>query len=145
MKILILDDQPERHEGFIRIFAERKHELTHAWTYQQAIKAMKADKFGMACLDHDLGDRAFDEGPEVTIKSFNFDLTYSPDFVNDGMYNASRRYLDGRDVVEWMVQNEFRCPPKVLIHSHNPDGARVMAERLRTISWITVFVKPFNF
>ena len=143
MNILILDDMPERHEGFKRILSD--HSLTHVWTFSQCVKAMKKQKFDMVCLDHDLGDALF-QSDEFTVKidSPNFHLEFSPDFVNDGMYTSSRRFLDGRDVCEWMVNNEFRCPKKVLIHSHNPSGAQQMKTILNTISWIEVVVLPFS-
>lgn len=143
MKVIILDDLPERHEGFLRIFGGKDHQLTHAWTYGQAVKAMKAEKFDLACLDHDLGDFAGLDH-QVRVESENFELTYSPDFVSDTMYGSSVRYLTGLDVVQWMVENEFRCPPRVLIHSWNPEGAARMASALRSISWIEVLVKPFE-
>lgn len=141
MNILVLDDNVERHEWFKKTL--QGHNVTHTWTATQAIKAMHKQKFDTVFLDHDLGDFSIDNKP-VEVSSDNFNLSFSPDFVNDGMYDAARRFLTGLDVCEWMIQNEFKCPANVLIHSWNIPGARRMAETLRTISWINVVVKEFG-
>lgn len=149
-KVLILDDMAERHERFRSILSG--HEVTHAWTFTQAVKALSSTRFDLACLDHDLGDFAYAEvggqvvptWGEVRVDSPNFCLTFSPDFVNDGMYNSSRRFLDGRDVCHWIVEHEFRAPKRVLIHSHNPKGAESMASILGALPAVKVKVLPFK-
>jgi CheY-like chemotaxis protein len=151
MKILILDDQPERHEGFLVIL--RDHQLVHAWTYTQAVSAFKTQDFDMACLDHDLGDLGCKPsghivvpayGAPVEVESRNFKLSYSPDFVADGMYDASRRFLDGRDVCDWLVQNPARCPQQVWVHSHNTYAAKQMADALKFVSGVKVILQAYR-
>jgi len=149
MKILILDDQPERHEGFIKIY--HGHELTHTWTYSECVRAMKATKFDLVCLDHDLGDLAWHNASlapqtdKVKVESLHFNLEYSPDYTTDSMYGQSlRRYMNGKDVVYWMLNNEFNCPKNVLIHSWNVEEAKIMHENLSKISWINITREPFR-
>lgn len=131
MKILILDDQPERHEGFIKIFSRggpNSHKLTHAWTYDQCIEALKNNHFDMICLDHDLGDMTL-VPDDVIITSPNFSLTYRPSTAPGGMYSSSEKYLDGRDVCRWIVEN-LKEPNYFLIHSWNESAAREMEKTL---------------
>lgn len=125
MNILILDDMVERHEGFRLILHGNK--LTHCWTYTDAIWAFRKEKFDMACLDHDLGDF----GRKVEVKSKNFNLIFKPDFYESGMY--SRQPYDGADVCVWLRDNPQFCPRKILVHSHNPDGAKMMVSILKQI------------
>lgn len=141
MNILILDDDPNRHEGFIQIL--NGHNLFHVWTYRQAIKAFRNEKFDMACLDHDLGEHSI-HGEDVNVDSQHFHLTYSPDFHNDGMYDGSRIYLDGADVCVWLRDNPQFCPKKVLIHSWNVVGAETMHNILNQIPGIAITRKAFS-
>lgn len=123
MKILILDDMEERHEGFKKILSG--HELIHAWTFSQAQDFLANDRFGMACLDHDLGDN----------------LSIRPDWQTD-MYGSHQ--LNGADLCYWLRNNPQHCPPKVLVHSWNPDGAESMRRLLCQIDGVQVEVKMFR-
>lgn len=126
--IIIVDDMPQRHEGFRLIF--HGHNLTHCWTYSQALFAFRKQQFDMACLDHDLADF----GHKVEVESLNFKLTFKPDYYEGGMY--SKLPYDGADICVWLRDNPQFCPRKILIHSHNPDGAKVMHNILSSISTI---------
>ena len=138
-KVLVLDDIVERHEGFRKILAG--HEVTHCWTYLQAITAFKTQKYDMACLDHDLGDL----GRKVRVKSEHFNLTFYPDsYEGGGMYPGARSYYDGTDVAFWLKENPTYCPSKILIHSHNPTGANSMAVMLKQIPGVEVTVKEYK-
>lgn len=142
--ILIVDDQPERHEGFLRIFSDNafSHTLYHAWTYIQAIDMMRTKEFDLICLDHDLGD--LDDGQEaVTVNSPNFKLNYKPDFYIDS-FCQTRSYYDGRDICEWMVESLKYSPSKILIHSWNPDGAAEMARILKHFKETEIVIKPYG-
>lgn len=66
-------------------------------------------------LDHDLGLHGFSEE----------EITANPDLL----FGRGRAEETGYHLVNWMVEQE-RVPPKVTIHSWNPEGARQMAMRL---------------
>lgn len=122
MRILILDDDAKRHEGYKAIFKQTGHETVHVWTYFACLDkleqaCLEGRPFGMACLDHDLGD--------------NTDI---PADIKYGMYSS--RPFDGRDVCWFLRGNQHLCPPKVLIHSWNPTGAVEMRDILQAIPGI---------
>ena len=98
MKILILDDDLNRHELFKLNYA--KHELTHVFTAEAAIDALKNNTFDVVCLDHDLG------GMQM-VDSWGTEPT-------------------GYDVAKWIAMHPERKPKLIYIHSYNPDGARNM-------------------
>jgi len=54
MKILILDDEPYRHDEFDRTLGSR-HEVHHVYSVRQFRHALGAHSFEMICFDHDLG------------------------------------------------------------------------------------------
>lgn len=66
MKILFLDDDEGRHDAFGS--ESVGHDITHVRTVGQAIKALKASKFDLISLDHDLGGRHYvpSDDPEGT-------------------------------------------------------------------------------
>lgn len=122
-RILILDDLKIRHDRFISIL--HGHELVHAWTYDEAIDALvKKGPFDMACLDHDLGEN----------------LNVEPTVLYDMYHNVE---LDGSDLALWLFQNQWACPRKILIHSHNPAGSIFMFDILSKIPNIEVRKLPF--
>jgi CheY-like chemotaxis protein len=130
MKILILDDMPERHDGFKKIFSGAPDELVHTWTYFEALEALEkavldGKPFGMACLDHDLGDN-----PDISAD------------LQVGMYRD--HVFTGADVCSFLVKNPRLCPPQVLIHSWNPSGSEIMRNILSRIPHIKVVVRPFS-
>lgn len=106
MRILILDDNEDRH----RVFAEKyfEHELVHAYGYYEATDALsKNGKFDLVHLDHDLGD---------------FPQLHKPD-REASMYGS--RELTGYDVAVYMFLDlpVHKRPDLVIVHSINPDGA----------------------
>lgn len=139
-KILILDDDVFRHERFRTILVG--HDLTHVWTYTQALIAFRKEKFDMACLDHDLGDQKTKKG-KVIVKSPNFNLSFKPDCYEDGMFGVPD-YYDGRDVCVWLRDNPQYCPRKVFIHSWNYPGAEQMVDILRNVPNIQIKQMPFS-
>jgi CheY-like chemotaxis protein len=52
-RILVLDDEQYRHDGFARRFVG--HDVTHARTVAEALDALRGPRFDLAQLDHDLG------------------------------------------------------------------------------------------
>jgi CheY-like chemotaxis protein len=117
MRILILDDLHERHEGFRKILYQ--HTLTHVMCYSEAVAALKWNRYDMLCLDHDLGDI---------------------DMGDDG------RFKTGCDVAAWLEKNPARCPAKVLVHSHNPVGVKNILDCLADLkkSGVEVVKRPYK-
>lgn len=120
MKVLILDDDAERHAGFSKILAG--HDLSHAYTYSEFVGLAKSGTYGMVCLDHDLG------------------LEHDPDMVRDG---GEVRELTGQDAARWLVNNREHCPDNILIHSHNPVGASAMRRILAELPGKKIVVRPY--
>jgi CheY-like chemotaxis protein len=55
-KILVLDDEPARHVGFLRRL--RDHTVVSVGNYKEAAQALRAGSpFDVLFLDHDLGER----------------------------------------------------------------------------------------
>lgn len=104
MKILVVDDQHERHEGFRAMLVG--HSLTHAFGYTEALADLQHNTYGMLCLDHDLA-------------------------MNDVV---GGRALSGHDIAKWLAANPRFCPPQVIIHSHNPVGALNIELTLRSLN-----------
>ena len=100
MKILFLDDFQDRHDIFREQYS-KDHRITHVYTAEEAIEALKVDKFDLLHLDHDL------EG------------IYEYDFQ---MKNC------GSAVAEWIKANlsSDKYPRQVVIHSWNVQGAENM-------------------
>lgn len=113
MNILVLDDMEIRHKGFKKIFAGTSHRLFHAYSFNDAQHIILNNKIEMACLDHDLGD----EDPETA--SFYYD-----DYGN-------RRFYNGAHFAFWLSNQEGCIPSRIVIHSHNPKGAKRMEAYLR--------------
>jgi CheY-like chemotaxis protein len=108
MVILFLDDMEERHDLATAIAKEHGHEIIHAYTAEQAIWFLGKAHVDAASLDHDLADEHY-SGPYA-----------SP--ATGGTAHS------GRAVARWIA--EHRKPPRVLVHSFNPVGAKAMIETL---------------
>lgn len=124
MRVLILDDDNERHEAFASYF--KGHDVTHAIRFSDFCVKLKGEKFDLIHLDHDLADFC----PE------NKD--------HDGMYGV--REWTGADAA-WMIAcdlPESKWPDRVVIHSWNPDGAQRMRQILQDRTSIPVTYEPFQ-
>lgn len=127
MRILIVDDSKERHEGFHNALASG-HSLTHCLGYHTAVLAMlKEEPFDLVLLDHDLGD--FEDTKDNSILP--------------GVYGHS--YYTGLDVAIRLafIYREAEKRPKVIVHSHNPDGADRIKAHLKEAGF-TVIVHPYD-
>ena len=62
MKILILEDDPERMKNFRNAFA--KDEIHHAEHAHDAIELLRNNTYDLICLDHDLGGTQINFDPE---------------------------------------------------------------------------------
>jgi hypothetical protein len=108
MRILVLDDEQERHEGFARRF--KGHDVYHVYTYAQACAALANNfRFDLAQLDHDLCDFWQDPETGCTYERTGEDVTkYIIDYIPEGLR-----------------------PKRVVVHSWNPGGAQRMLELFR--------------
>jgi hypothetical protein len=58
-----------------------------------------------------------------------------------GLYHFSPEET-GYDLVRWMIEND-KVPPKVVIHSWNPAGAKRMADALTDAGYPPPLVEPY--
>lgn len=60
MRILVLDDEPARHNLFAAAWG--RHDIVQAWTADEAERALEGDRFDLVTLDHDLGPTSHQSG-----------------------------------------------------------------------------------
>lgn len=114
MKVLFLDDDVERTKRAIEYFKD--DELFLAQTAQESIDILdKESPFDLVHLDHDLGGQVYCPSDEVS----------------------------GAHVARHIVSMpDDKCPSLVVVHSHNPAGAKNMVETLR--DYVRVVWQPFS-
>lgn len=125
MKILFLDDMPERHVKAKSVLIG--HELMHAMNCDEAKEMMLKHKFDVVSLDHDLAEEH-----------------YQP-WGGYGEAPASRLTKSGTEVAQWMATElpSSHRPPLVLLHTLNHSGAERMQAILQDAQY-TVKKKPFT-
>lgn len=97
MRILILDDSPERMRDFRRRLIGKI--VKECSSSKECIKILENDeKFDYIMLDHDLGGQSYCKPGEGT----------------------------GYEVAEWIANHKDRAPNHILIHSLNNIGATAM-------------------
>jgi len=96
MKILILDDDKERHRAFKKNLIGNT--LTHTYTASECIEQLKNGTWDICFLDHDLGGQVYQESKEGT----------------------------GWEVAKWIHDNLEKKPRRVIIHSFNQPAAMKM-------------------
>lgn len=105
MKVLVIDDALERHEGFEKEFEGQDIEgveLHKAMTYDEAIAKLSERTYDLICFDHDLND--FDaEGNERT----------------------------GACIARFMAEQGMKCS-EARVHSNNTHGAINIVSILRS-------------
>jgi len=116
MNILILDDDPIRHEMFKNVIKD--HNLTHVYTSKECIEYLDNHTWDMVCLDHDLGGNIYVDSGENT----------------------------GWEVAKWLEQNPEKQPPKMYIHSFNPVGANNMHQCIPSavVKPVTILVQEMD-
>jgi CheY-like chemotaxis protein len=119
-RILIIDDDKERHDGFDSVLGDTA-ELTHVYTFDQAIKALNGPAFDEIYFDHDLGD-------------------YGP---SPSGYGETER--TGADIAAYLVRMvpPDKHPSRAVIHSWNPVGAQNIAAVLKAAD-IPVVREPYG-
>ncbi len=114
MRILVLDDDKNRHKTFARNLIGNEH-VVHAYTHDEAITALnEQEKFDVVFLDHDLND--------CEHKSLDYSSGYGGPVELTGLHVARH------------VANlpEEKLPRFAIVHSFNPSGAAHMMTVLRT-------------
>jgi hypothetical protein len=113
MNILFLDDDKFR----IRDFRSKVPYAKFVSEVDECIEAIKSeDYWGVVFLDHDLHGNVF----------------VDPDLEGEET---------GRDVARWIAENKPKID-KIVVHSHNPTGAEIMANTLNDAGY-NVVLYPF--
>jgi CheY-like chemotaxis protein len=127
MRVLVLDDNPERHKAFRRNLFN--HTVVHVETYHDAVQALAmTPRFDVVFLDHDLNEFGAKSVAESTMYGFGGSVE-----------------LTGDDLCRFIVNQlpEERHPQIAVIHSLNHWGAKNMESRLVQTN-IQVVVRPFS-
>ncbi len=108
VRVLILDDELERHAEFDAIYAG--HEVTHTASYTQFIKELiGGSPWDLIHLDHDLGHG---------------------DSYLDGWGNS--QFYTGQHAAERICElKDEELPSEVIVHSMNPLGSQNILFNLR--------------
>ena len=110
MRILFLDDMEERHHAFRKHVDSTGVECTYVFNAEDAIKALDGERFDVAFLDHDLGERDY--------QLFIHGIDHS--FVGSGM-----------DVVDHIILMSVENRPRqVVVHTWNSRRGHEMMLRL---------------
>lgn len=115
MKILIIDDENERHWGFAKIYSN--HQITQAYTVESAIKNLEQYDYDLIHLDHDLKD--FEQ-------------------FTDG---RKPKEHTGMEICSYLIKRGYLG--KVIIHSWNTPASFRM-KRLFEYAGITVAYEPYS-
>ena len=122
MRVLILDDDPKRHEEFARRYC--LSERRHVTTVDEAIAVLLAEPpFDVIQLDHDLEDGHYARQ----------DLKNAPNRDNTG-------YVVAHAICEMAGAKRQK---RVIVHSWNRDGAHWML-RLFVEKGLPVEYRPFG-
>lgn len=113
MKLLILDDDENRHKGFRNKFFE--HDRVHVHSAKECIKQLDENgPWDYVFLDHDLSH-------------VHYEAWY--DMVKRG-HTEIKVEGTGMDVAEWLEKNPKKKPANIIIHSLNKPGADNMMRAL---------------
>jgi hypothetical protein len=115
MRILIIDDAKERHDGLNAEYNEPGTVRDQAYNYSESIEFLNLYNYDLICFDHDLN---------------NFD--------------ADGKELTGATIARFMADNGMKCR-EVRVHSHNPEGAKNIISIIRSgdVSEL-VYYQPFS-
>lgn len=100
IKILILEDNPERQEEFKKNLVGHNVEIVDS--SKIAIDKLKSEKWQLLFLDHDLGGQVYVESGDNT----------------------------GYEVAKFLEENKHHMPSNIVVHSLNPVGAKNIIDAL---------------
>lgn len=122
-KILILDDEPIRHDTLKFRYGTRCV-YTHAFSVASALYALQHNDFDSITLDHDLGLYRY-----LSPEDDDYEM-FAPIGATDLILVEQNGLVLARKMITH-VDWSGRKRPHVIIHSHNPVGARAMHDILR--------------
>ena len=107
----------------------KEDDVTQVFKYYECIEALKTnERFDLVSLDHDLGD------------------FQTADIDSSAIYgSADKKEFTGYDVA-WYIARQLeddKIPPRVIIHSVNPVGAKRMLDVFKS-AHISAFMIPFG-
>lgn len=115
MRILVIDDMPERHKVFARRW-EAGNQYVAANDYKEGLEALSDGPYDLAFLDHDLG----------------------------GPYFAPEGEPSGTELARHIVTlPPEKRPTQVVVHTWNPAGRARMVDILREAG-VKVQAIPFS-
>lgn len=125
MRVLILDDEFERHQAFRRVYLPaRENTIISAQRFSDFVRELSDDQvFDLIYLDHDLGDKAS-----------------GADFYLDGW--GQPNCFDGYDAVSEIIALKIEVP-QIIIHSNNNVRAPGMVSDLKRFGYDAVW-EPFS-
>lgn len=113
MRILILDDDENRHGTFAHWFID--HYVCHAYTFDEFVNAILNETWDIVFLDHDLND-------------------YGKTSIGDKGYGQVE--MTGLDAASQMARiPQEKRPFQVVVHSWNPPGAANMVDLLNDMGF----------
>lgn len=134
MRILVLDDDDQRHAFFKRQLIG--HDVVHTHSYKECMDALRGKRFDMVFLDHDLN-----------MNQYSSKADDRPEYIQRNLTQFSKKgELDGRDVTEDMIKMlpKEKIPETVVVHSWNPSGAAEMVKMLQDANYPHVIRWPFD-
>lgn len=126
MRILVLDDNPYRHQVY-REVVYPEHEVVNVYSYMDTIHHLNLGGWDLVHLDHDLGD-LLPEGK-------------CADTYLDG-WGKVQEYT-GYDVAKYICAMDPKPTFRVVIHSVNGSGGNAMRQVLERMG-ISVEWNPFT-
>ena len=113
MKVLVLDDRPERHLNLRKEY--KRDEVTHCFCTASARFHVTHWQYDVLQLGHDLEE---------------YEAWCPPGYIYDPHAVPPCIERTGHDFAMWLARNPPPNMPLIVIHSVNPDGAKNMQDVL---------------
>lgn len=114
--LLFLDDAQYRMNQFKRLLAQVPVKITWASTAKEAIAALRARKYDIVSLDHDLGGKGFEADNDQDIAYIHQHYPGAP------IQRTGPNVADGLTVAQALIDTP-NVNSRIFIHSMNPVGA----------------------
>lgn len=137
LRILFLDDQQYRINAFKQLLAQTPVSITWANTAKEAIAALRARRYDIVSLDHDLGGKGFEADTPADVQQIQQVHPGAP------ITMSGPQEQDGLTVAQALVKTVNR-DSKIFIHSMNPVGAMHMKQVMpnaQHIPWIHIHLE----